>query len=82
MSSNGVCNNCRLAFEPLFKQYGVDLYLAGHTHAYEREAPIYNNTIDPAGLNNPSSTWYIVNGAAGEITIPRHFTLLSWLTRG
>lgn len=29
-------------------------------------APIYNNIIDPAGLNNPNSTMYLLNGAAGH----------------
>jgi hypothetical protein len=24
------------AFEPLFCQYGVDLYLSGHVHLYQR----------------------------------------------
>lgn len=66
MSTTGSCTNCILAFEPFFKQYGVDLYLSGHSHVYQRNAPIYNGTIDPAGLNNPSSTLYIVNGAAGH----------------
>jgi len=75
MSSNGVCANCRLAFEPLFHQYGVDIYLSGHSHAYERVAPIFNGTVDAAGLNNPNGTMYVVNGAAG------HYDGLDTLTR-
>ena len=26
----------RLGLEPLFQKYGVDLYIAGHEHNYER----------------------------------------------
>ncbi|KAK9364689.1 Metallo-dependent phosphatase-like protein [Lipomyces kononenkoae] len=63
---NGVCDECRTAFEPLFIQYNVDLVLAGHVHFYERNAPIKNGTADPNELNNPSSPWYILNGAAGH----------------
>ncbi|KAK9236928.1 Metallo-dependent phosphatase-like protein [Lipomyces kononenkoae] len=62
----GVCLECITAFEPLFLQYNVDLVLAGHVHFYERNAPIRNGTADPNELNNPSSPWYILNGAAGH----------------
>lgn len=65
-SAGGICTNCSAAFEPLFHQYGVDLYFCGHSHVYNRQAPIYNNVTDPNELNNPSSTWYIVNGAGGH----------------
>lgn len=40
--------------------------MCGHTHVYERITPIYNNTIDRNGLDNPSAPWYIVNGIAGH----------------
>lgn len=65
-SAGGICTNCSEVFEPLFHQYGVDLYFCGHSHVYNRNAPIYNNVVDPRELNNPNSTWYIVNGAAGH----------------
>ena len=39
----------RQSMEPLLYQYGVDLIIAGHVHAYERTYPIYNNTLDPCG---------------------------------
>ena len=41
------------AVEDLFVAYGVDLYVCGHIHAYERQRPIRNVT-------------YIVTGAGGE----------------
>lgn len=66
-SSGGTCPQCQAAFEPLIDQYNVDLVITGHYHVYERNAPIhYNGTIDPNGLNNPSSPWYIINGLGGH----------------
>jgi hypothetical protein len=57
---------CQTAFENLFYTYGVDVYVNGHAHLYERTVPIYNNVIDPNGLSNPSATIYLTNGAAGH----------------
>eukprot|EP00472_Partenskyella_glossopodia_P009809 CAMPEP_0197528848 /NCGR_PEP_ID=MMETSP1318-20131121/26538_1 /TAXON_ID=552666 /ORGANISM="Partenskyella glossopodia, Strain RCC365" /LENGTH=444 /DNA_ID=CAMNT_0043084111 /DNA_START=241 /DNA_END=1575 /DNA_ORIENTATION=- len=46
-ASNGVpireFAHIQAAFEPLFHEFGVDLYLAGHQHSYERSAAIFNN---------------------------------------
>jgi hypothetical protein len=61
-----LCLSCQSVFEPLFLQYSVDLVVTGHVHAYQRNAPLYNNTVDPAELNNPQFPWYITNGAAGH----------------
>lgn len=61
-STKSACANCQTAFEQLFWQYDVDLYINGHAHFYERTAPIYKGTIDPNGLNNPNATLYITNG--------------------
>ncbi|KDD75912.1 hypothetical protein H632_c440p0 [Helicosporidium sp. ATCC 50920] len=36
----------RLAFEPLFLRYGVDLVVSGHVHAYERSFPVSDYKID------------------------------------
>ncbi|CAD8134668.1 unnamed protein product [Paramecium pentaurelia] len=33
------------AFEDLFVQYNVDLYLSGHVHTYQRNKPYYKNNI-------------------------------------
>jgi hypothetical protein len=74
-SSGSICKNCSLAFEPLFLEYGVDLYMAGHFHVYERMTPIAHGVSDPKGLNNPSSPWYVVNGAAGHYDGLDSFTL-------
>jgi len=53
-------------FEPILKQYDVDIYLAGHVHAYSRTYPIYNNTESGTGFNNPSDPVHIVAGGAGN----------------
>jgi len=36
-------------YEPLWNEYGVDLLLFGHVHAYERTNPVANYTADPTG---------------------------------
>lgn len=61
-----ICSMCKDVFEPLLVKHNVDLVLSGHSHVYERQSPIANGHIDPRELNNPSSPWYITNGAAGH----------------
>ncbi|KAI9700554.1 MAG: hypothetical protein M1820_006708 [Bogoriella megaspora] len=68
--------NVRNAFEPLLLQYGVDAYLAGHIHWYERLLPLgRNGTIESNNIVN-NNTYYtgtgtslthIINGMAGNI---------------
>jgi len=55
------------AFEPLFSKYEVDLFIAGHVHAYERQYPVFNNTVTGTSYVNPKSTVHIITGAAGNI---------------
>jgi hypothetical protein len=53
----------RSAFEPLFARHGVDLYLAGHVHFYERLRPLLaHRACTPA----ERCTTHITNGAAGQ----------------
>lgn len=67
--------NVRAAFEPLFLKHGVDAYLAGHIHWYERLFPLGNGTINEAAIVNNNtyltapgkSIAHIVNGMAGNI---------------
>ena len=41
LKGNFKLNECmRQIYEPLFKQYGVDVVLQGHSHAYERTYPM------------------------------------------
>lgn len=65
-TSGTICWTCKDVFEPLLVKYGVDLVLSGHSHVYERKAPINDSKIDPNELNNPRFPWYITNGAAGH----------------
>ena len=37
----------RQAYEPLFREFGVDLVFSGHDHDYERSAPTYDYQVDP-----------------------------------
>ncbi|KAH0838885.1 Metallo-dependent phosphatase-like protein [Lanmaoa asiatica] len=82
--SSTVCLACQQAFEPLMVKYGVDLYMQGHVHVYERNAPIANYSVDPAGLNNPTAPWNIVNGAAGHydgldpLTSTPYYSVKAW----
>ncbi|MCO5566264.1 hypothetical protein L7F22_019940 [Adiantum nelumboides] len=61
------CKPCRAAFEKVLYKYGVDLAAFGHVHNLQRYAPVYNNTADPAGYNNPKAPMYVVIGGAGNI---------------
>ena len=61
------CFACQKAFESVFTQYGVDLALFGHVHNSQRFDPLFNNTVDPAGLNDPTYPMYIVAGGPGNI---------------
>ena len=41
----GDCKNLQTAIEALLMKYGVDVYFAGHKHAYVRTFPVYNNVV-------------------------------------
>ncbi|OQR90474.1 hypothetical protein THRCLA_09333 [Thraustotheca clavata] len=47
-------------FEDVYLQYKVDMVVSGHTHAYERTAPIVKNKID-----TKNGITYMITGAAG-----------------
>jgi len=55
--------------EKLLYKYGVDLYLCGHEHSYERLFPVYNSTVMngsvAAPYYNPKATVHIITGSAG-----------------
>ena len=61
--------------EVLFQDFGVDLYLSGHNHQYERSHPVFRARTTSVGKEgaggehiyvNPTATSHIVNGAAGD----------------
>ncbi|KAJ5484781.1 Acid phosphatase [Penicillium diatomitis] len=68
--------NLRDAFESLMLENGVDAYISGHIHWYERLFPLgTNGTIDTASVVN-NNTFYtnagksmthLINGAAGNL---------------
>ncbi|CAN8104726.1 unnamed protein product [Discula destructiva] len=66
----------RAAWEDVLLRGGVDVYLAGHIHWYERLLPLgANGTVDAASVvdnstyyaNPGKSMTHIINGAAGNI---------------
>jgi len=54
----------KYGMEELFYENGVDLYLCGHEHNYERMFDVYNTTSTQSTVN-PPSTVYVVTGDAG-----------------
>jgi len=52
-------------FEELFHTYDVDMYVAGHEHAYERQYPVYDGTNVQMNYENPEYTFYMISGGAG-----------------
>lgn len=54
----------RQAYEDLLHKYGVDLFLTGHYHSYERVCPVYKGECQ-GSFDNPLSTIHIVLGMAG-----------------
>ncbi|KAL2864405.1 purple acid phosphatase family protein [Aspergillus lucknowensis] len=80
----------RDAFEDLLLEYGVDAYLSGHIHWYERMWPLSaNGTIDRASIVNDHtyranpghSITHIVNGMAGNIESHSEFSDDEGLTK-
>ncbi|KAE9392722.1 acid phosphatase AphA [Gymnopus androsaceus JB14] len=79
MYSSGTASyqaHIRTAFQSLMLDAGVDVYIAGHIHWYERLFPLtINGTIDSASIvddhtyytNEGVSIAHIVNGMAGNI---------------
>jgi 3',5'-cyclic AMP phosphodiesterase CpdA len=53
--------HAQAAFEPLFREFRVDLYVCGHKHYYERTVPAYRGERD-----DRDGTVTVINGAAGN----------------
>lgn len=56
----------RQQMEDVFKEYGVDLVLSGHVHAYQRTYPVYNNALVTTSYSSPGAPVYIMQGASGN----------------
>ncbi|MCG3180444.1 MAG: hypothetical protein BIFFINMI_02805 [Phycisphaerae bacterium] len=50
----------REEFAPLFRRYGVDLVVSGHSHCYQRFRPLFTRGVNP---RHPIT--YLVSGSAG-----------------
>eukprot|EP01133_Synstelium_polycarpum_P020365 gene20365-24435_t len=51
--------------ESVFFKYNVDLFIAGHSHSYERTMPTYNNQVQ-GDYSNPQATIHVTIGTAGN----------------
>jgi len=54
------------AVEEMFHKYGVDMFICGHVHAYERTWPVYQNQRVGTDYNNPKGIVHITVGNAGN----------------
>ena len=55
----------RSKLDDLFFEEGVDLYISGHKHNYERSWPLYRGKVFQQGYKNPKAPIHIINGAMG-----------------
>eukprot|EP00475_Leptophrys_vorax_P024952 TRINITY_DN3466_c0_g1_i2.p1 TRINITY_DN3466_c0_g1~~TRINITY_DN3466_c0_g1_i2.p1 ORF type:complete len:225 (-),score=52.17 TRINITY_DN3466_c0_g1_i2:512-1186(-) len=58
------------AIEGILHDYKVDMFIAGRVHGYERQQPIFNNSITEdcsKSCVDPTGTIHIVDGGAGNI---------------
>lgn len=56
---------------PLFEQYGLDLYISGHEHNYERTLPVRGGTptsTDRLRVTQGQGITYVVTGGGGRPT--------------
>eukprot|EP00755_Sulcionema_specki_P004860 Sspe_Gene.31210::Locus_15406_Transcript_1_3_Confidence_0.250_Length_1816::g.31210::m.31210 len=70
---DGPAMKIRQDLEPIFFEYGVDFFINGHEHNYERMWPTYQNKSDQSNID-PKATVYIVTGAAGSHEMHEPFT--------
>jgi len=65
-SYGGHIQEVRNDLEPLYAEFGVDAYFAGHEHNYESIWPILNNTLlSGKSFDNPLAPMHITTGAGG-----------------
>eukprot|EP01114_Cavostelium_apophysatum_P015648 TRINITY_DN430_c0_g1_i1.p1 TRINITY_DN430_c0_g1~~TRINITY_DN430_c0_g1_i1.p1 ORF type:complete len:462 (+),score=34.89 TRINITY_DN430_c0_g1_i1:136-1386(+) len=49
----------------LLQDYKVDIFIAGHTHSYERSYPVYDNKVK-GSLHKPQATVHLTIGTPGD----------------
>lgn len=52
--------------ESILKDAGVDLFLAGHLHNYERTWPVFNGEVTAQSYTDPKAPVHLVIGMAGD----------------
>lgn len=75
----GPAGKVRKDMEPLLHKYGVDFFINGHEHSYERTYPVYKARSEKSNVD-PAATVYIVTGAAGSPEMHEGFSKIapSW----
>jgi hypothetical protein len=81
IGEESVGGDSRKDIEPLLLEFGVDLYLYGHVHAYEATWPIANGKVTRTLVNAPAPV-HVLTGAGGppgapdvfNASAPRDFT--------
>jgi hypothetical protein len=63
----------KLQLEPILHKYGVDFWVNGHEHNYERTYPLYKGQSEKS-YTDPKATIYVVSGAAGSQEMHEAFT--------
>lgn len=56
----------RTRLEDIFHKYGVDLFISGHQHLYERTYPVYKNKVLAFSNRNPRATIHFIVGSLGN----------------
>lgn len=76
-SCDGDCDSAAMTvrkdMEPILFEYGVDFFINGHEHNYERSYPLYQNKSTKSNID-PKAPIYIVSGAAGSVELHEPFT--------
>ncbi|OQR82150.1 calcineurin-like phosphoesterase [Thraustotheca clavata] len=62
----------RNAFEDIFYKYGVDIYICGHEHNYERMYGIYRGSTDQRTYNMRATTHILIGTAGQSKVLPVH----------
>ena len=70
---DGDAKKLRAALEQTLFEHGVDLFVNGHEHNYERTYPVFKSKSDRSNVN-PKATIYVVSGAAGSQEMHEPFT--------
>ena len=80
MYSEGLVDPDMLAvLGPLLDKYQVDLFLTGHVHQYERNKPIFNNTVVDLATTF-GTTHVMIGGAGNDLGMRENSVARKWIT--